>query len=182
MTYQDCMDTEQEGSRAIDLHLQNHYDFHIWTNRLPTKLSAKIQPVWGDLILFNGWDVCTAEVKVERKSTGNFFIEKYSNRFRDTPGWVSELRCALLMYLFLDEMKLYIIDMRKLNAHAEKWWVPHYRLIRQRKHEQPNDTWGWIQDITQVMFNVGIGVIDLKQYGVEPIGQVVLTDAEGRLF
>jgi len=155
------MSVEAKGFKAIKPWLDENYDFHLDTKRFPR--SDLVQPVYGDFLLFNEWEACFAEMKVEQRYTRNFFIERWSNRKRRTDGWIWKLRCSLLLYVFLDVNRLYVINMPYLQKHAFNYWEPYWTERMQKKHQQLNDTWGWIVPVDHVMFVAGLMEVDLNQ-------------------
>jgi hypothetical protein len=83
------------------------------------------------------------EVKTEEKHTGNLFLETWSNKACNNPGWMVKSNADILIYHFLDNGMTYLFDFKMLK----KWFVekgsafPEYP---QRKNSQENDTWGKI--------------------------------------
>ncbi len=129
-------------------------------------LSKIIQQSMGDIIAStNRNTISTIEVKAEEKTTGNLFIETWSNRNIDdryshaergsNVGWIFKQRADYLFYYFLDNDLLFIIDFFEL-----KRWLFHvgalyrYREVRQNKQVQMNDTWGRLVKIVDIEKNV----------------------------
>ncbi len=121
-------------------------------------LSRYLQLIAGDVLINDRnlvlWSI---EVKVEAKTTGNLFLETWSNRNLEdkanhashgsNPGWLIHSRADLLLYYFLDTDDLYIIKLFKLK----RWAFGHgeqsgeiYRFpeVSQSKYHQKNDTHG----------------------------------------
>jgi hypothetical protein len=153
-TLRQCLQTEEKGLRTILrwLHEQGWAVVRI-SNGSP--LSETLQKSVGDLIANDpkGRLRCM-EVKVEERSTGNLFLERWSNRRRLTPGWLPYSQADLLLYFFLDAAALYTCDFHRLKqwAYAHNGVpgqprIEQFPLVRQRQHEQKNDTWGYLVPI-----------------------------------
>lgn len=143
------------------------------------KLSRFLQETVGD-ILFNDrrgrlWGV---EVKAEKRSTGNLFLEIWSNRnLRDAqshadrgqnPGWMLKTRADLIFYLFLDTDHLVILN----TFHLKNWaFVQSSDAMTEQRNgtrrsragriydfeqmspkcDQMNDTWGCVVPIATLV-------------------------------
>jgi len=94
----------------------------------------------GDLSYSYGGIDRFVEVKTEEKHTGNLFLETWSNKSCNNPGWMVKSDADILIYHFLDNGMTYLFDFKLLK----KWFVekgsvfPEYP---QRKNSQENDTW-----------------------------------------
>jgi hypothetical protein len=139
-------------------------------------LSEELQKSAGDL-LFNSAKhperIVSVEVKGEKKYTGNFFLEYWSNRKRLTPGWMITLRADLLCYVFNDIEHAFIVELPKLQDWAFRQeterrdfdgHIYKYRLRPQGAYEQLNDTWGRLVPIEAVQHDVGLIHWDLKAW------------------
>jgi hypothetical protein len=121
-------------------------------------LSAFLQETVGDAV-FNcpRGHVWGAEFKIEKKWTGNVFLETWSNLSRKTPGWMIKQNADILLYYFLSRRVLYSIDFRRLCRWAfgdSSLWtngkqpkhspgrIYDFPEKRQNKRKQRNDTWG----------------------------------------
>jgi hypothetical protein len=125
------------------------------------RLSEELQKRFGDVFLNrrdNG-HIVAVEVKSEEVFTGNFFLETWSNKSRLTPGWMITNDSDFLFYYFLNLRSLHVIPFDKLK----KWFFgdngrtgseSSYFEVRQRKHDQLNDTWGRIVPIEHVRHRV----------------------------
>jgi len=96
------------------------------------------------------------EVKGEWQHTGNLFIEVFSNKRLRRLGWLFNLlRCDELLYGFHDEQILYCLNFGQLwgwcwSKQGRKHDlrdrgrpnIYNYPLVKQKKYEQANDTWG----------------------------------------
>ena len=121
-------------------------------------ISAFLQKSIGD-IAFNckNQKIWGIEVKTERKTTGNFFLELWSNRSRQTPGWMHTLITDFLWYYFQDSKTLYSIQFKKLQDWAfTKDKIYQFPLKQQKAYQQFNDTWGALVPISLVQNEVGI--------------------------
>jgi hypothetical protein len=128
------------------------------------RLAADLQKKYGDVFINrpNG-DICSIEIKAEQEEKhGNFFFEEWSNRSRQTVGWMRTLDVDWLLYHFLRDASsstgiLYCIPFPDLarwayhtpsRTHPELLGRVHdYDLRRQEKYNQPNDTWGYAVNI-----------------------------------
>lgn len=120
-------------------------------------LSEFLQKSAGDVI-FNCQkkNVWTVEIKTEARTTGNFYLETWSNRSRLTPGWLQTLQADLLWYYFKDAGKLYSIPFPKLQDWAyRKRGLCRYQEKEQKKYNQLNDTWGVCVPILVIEKEVG---------------------------
>lgn len=81
------------------------------------------------------------ELKAERRTTGNLFIEHMSNANSGHArlGWFYTLTADLLMYHFLDQNVVHEVDVKRLQE-CELWI--HY-LAKSVTTEQHNKTLGW---------------------------------------
>ena len=103
-------------------------------------------------------DVVGIELKVEGKHTGNIFVETFSNKKFWTPGWISNCRADYMLYHFLDASVCYVINMWSLKKFC--FTTPgrrgtagrlfDYQEVKQKKHEQKNDTWGRLVPINDL--------------------------------
>lgn len=98
------------------------------------------------------------ETKIENRYTGNLFLETYSNKSKNIPGWMfKEQKAVFLWYAFIDKETCYIFDFNNLK----KWFKENhqnYREISQGKYIQHNNTYGRI-----------VPIIDLKEAGLVEI-------------
>ena len=120
-------------------------------------LARELQKSAGDVLMnTDEKSVFGLELKAEVKWTGNVFLERWSNRSRFTPGWFETAKCDLLLYHFLNNDTLYGFRFRKLREwfyYCENMGVPvasRYKLAGQKKHDQLNDTWGYIVPINDI--------------------------------
>jgi hypothetical protein len=87
------------------------------------------------------------EIKTEETDKwGNFFLEEWSND--ETPGWLRYCEADLVFYLFLNDKKLYAMNLKKLKrwAYTDEN-ITRYTLKSQRKYTQMNNTKGYCMPI-----------------------------------
>ena len=171
---------EARGMAILSPFLMENATGYVVIDKGP--LAKTLQETVGDVI-FNSkrnGQLYSAEIKVEEKNEyGNFFLETWSNRnLKDigsylergnNPGWFIKSRSRLLLYYFLREDDLYIIDMFKLKQWAfcteqgrSGWPLMRYPEKRQGKYDQLNDTWGCVAKIADVERQVGFGRFNPK--------------------
>lgn len=147
-----------EGVREL-LPLLDQHSFNgrfLVTDKGP--LSEFLQKSVGDVIInCKNKKVWTFEIKTERKTTGNLFLEMWSNRSRLTHGWLHTLKADFLWYYFQDSKILYSIPLPKL----QEWAFVNRRIYqyperKQNAYQQLNDTWGSCVPIQVIEKEVGI--------------------------
>lgn len=135
--FPDLIVREISGDDETAIFLQKHLGDLLWINKDPLKHSG----------------VSFAEVKAERKFTGNLFIETWSNwsdePSRLNPGWATKAKGHWVFYVFLDRMTLYMFPRTPLLRFA---WSNHakYKEATQEKHQQRNVTRGLLVPITDI--------------------------------
>jgi hypothetical protein len=89
------------------------------------RMAEFLQKRAGDVILKDaaGRLVCL-EFKIEETTTGNFFLETWSNLSRYTPGWMVTLCSDYLVYYFLDTKVMHV-----MTVPALKHWCFQERAI-----------------------------------------------------
>ena len=111
----------------------------------------KAQQHQGDVVI----DGQRYEFKIEEKYTGNLFIEQYSNRRRQTLGWLHFCESDWIWFFFLQGEHLieccWPVLQRLVKERAR-----FYRLapMKNRAHLQLNDSWGYLVPISWVLQNV----------------------------
>jgi len=133
---------------------------YVTTNK--GRLARELQKSVGDVLMnrHNG-DVVAIEIKAEESNQhGNLFIETWSNKSRFTLGWVYTLNADILLYHFIAQDELYVIDFQKLRTwlFADRDGKPNidrYREAAQAKRDQLNDTWGRCVRIADIKQHVG---------------------------
>jgi hypothetical protein len=152
------------------------------------RLAKELQVSIGDL-LFNSdsetiWSV---ELKAEQRSTGNLFLEVWSNRSQFNPGWMWKLNADLLLYHFLDSDELYSVNFQRLKRwfhgcdHRGRPPSSLYQHVEQGKYQQRNDTWGVLVPLSAIDEAIGFdlmhpeaGLTDTRHSVVERYEQVGL--------
>ena len=136
------------------------------------RLSKFLQETVGDAV-FNcrSGKLWSVEFKIERKHTGNLFLETWSNLDRRNPGWMVKLDADILLYYFLDVPVLYAVNFQRLCKWAfgdsDEWTdgrqpsqspgrIYTYPERRQNKYNQLNDTWGRCVNVDVLRRDVGM--------------------------
>lgn len=147
-----CQDIENESKRLLMpwvLQTFGHKPVEI-----PSDYESQTRGDWEitDKVGYR-WPV---ELKAEVESTGNLFIETYSN-WNSTPvryGWFMTSRAHELWYVFLDVRMLYRVLLPQLrfwmngaDDDVESGNADRFREVTQAKHSQRNMTKGWIVPI-----------------------------------
>lgn len=116
----------------------------------------------GDYQITRGSKTLNIELKAEQRTTGNLFIEEFSNYApgeyasdgtpRTTLGWFLTLRAHLVIYHFVDTGKVYKIDLKELQAHSELLYMTGARKQCQACDDgQMNQTIGWCVPIKMLL-------------------------------
>lgn len=164
--------------QASEIELKGNYDLKHWLENVSDghyvitakgRLAKHIQETVGDVI-FNdkSGEMWTAEAKIEEEDKyNNFFLETWSNLPTDfdnidrkNPGWLIKLKADILMYYFIKDKILYLIDFRKLCLwafipNAGKGRIYDFPLKEQKKYNQKNKTWGHCVPIKTIEQEVG---------------------------
>jgi hypothetical protein len=134
-------------------------------------LARHFQRSFGDLLIATGpGSVASVEIKVERRWTGNLFLEVWSNKNLDdrgshvergsTPGWLITCRADVVGFHFTDTNAVLFLPLFSLqrwafgvgNAPGRVYDFPERR---QRRYAQFNDTWGRIVPVEVLAREVG---------------------------
>lgn len=135
-------------------------------------LSRFLQKSVGDVISNTPTGkVIGIEMKIEQKTTGNLFLETWSNRQHFTVGWMFNLNTDFLFYYFLDTRKLLICSFRKLrrwafignDTNGFSGNIYKYPEKKQRVREQLNDTWGRCVPVKDLEKAMPLQSFDLTQ-------------------
>jgi len=111
------------------------------------RLSKFMQGNYGDVFVNdNKGNFLAIEIKVEESSTGNLYLETWSNRAIFpflSRGWLFKTDADWIFYYFLDTKILHIINLKKLK----EWALKGNRLYDfpeklQKKNKQLNKTYG----------------------------------------
>lgn len=131
-------------------------------------LAKSLQQTIGDAVMTdkNG-GFRSVEIKAERENRhGNLFLEIWSNRNLEdrvshakvgsNPGWMIKLRADLLLYHFINNDELYVIDFFRLK----RWAFRDRRIFSfpergETQSSQRNDTWGRCVPIETLVREVG---------------------------
>lgn len=151
------------------------------------RLAKEFQAKYGDLLIQEkrGKEMLAVEMKAERKSSPNLFLEIFSNGSRYKPGWMLGNEADLLFYHFLDADDLYIIKLPDLKnwfwfgigpmraSGKRLHYLPAYmrwKHKQQKQYNQMNDTWGVLVPLANIAMEVG-----MKK--VNPLGLFGIRDA-----
>jgi hypothetical protein len=141
-------------------------------------LARTLQHHFGDVLMnTDASTVWALEIKVERSWTGNLFLETWSNRNLDNkashaergsaPGWLVTTRADLLLFYFLDSDDLVVAPTFRLKRWAfgsgEDGGVYGWPERRQRRYDQPNDTWGRVVPVDVLEREVGARRLHVRQ-------------------
>lgn len=126
----------------------------------PVEASEFLQRHWGDIIqVCKDKTVRSIELKAEAKDKfGNFFFELFSNKKEPfyTLGWIFTCKSQWLFYFFVEDLRLYVINMAKLRAWlfgegAEPGNWRKYPERLQGKYDQLNQTTGLCVPIADLL-------------------------------
>jgi len=126
----------------------------------PVEGSEFLQRHWGDLIqVCKDKTVRSIELKAEASDKyGNFFIELWSNKKEPfyTPGWAFTCKSQWLFYYFLQDRRLYVLNMDKLRSwlwgsEMEPGNWRKYPEKMQSKYDQMNQTFGLCVPIADLL-------------------------------
>ena len=190
-SYNDCQSIEDEGLELIIKYLKDENAYkYIKVNdinninlakeifelaKLDTQnlffektlesrdLRKTLQETFGDLIVQKTKNdaIISIDAKIENRFTGNLFIETWSN-YNKKPGWLFNIKCDYIFYVFLDKKVMFIIDKRKLLNCFYKESFVKCREIKQKKYEQKNDTRGLIVPIKDLKKIMGQTIKEVK--------------------
>ena len=159
-----CQQIEAESFRQLAPLIESRSLDGRYVTTAKGRLAVDLQKKYGDVLINrpNG-EIWAIELKAEQEEKyGNFFFEEWSNRSRNTPGWLRTLDADWLLYHFLRDASsstgiLYCIPFPDLKRWAyatpsRKYpqllgRVNDYELRRQSKWDQRNDTWGYAVNI-----------------------------------
>lgn len=109
-----------------------------------------LQKLAGDFIVTQSAKRYGVELKAEQRHTGNLFLETWSNRPEMTFGWLWTSRADWLMYYFVDNAHLYILDMAALQRWARDGAIYRYTEKPQARYDQLNYTYGRVVPINDI--------------------------------
>lgn len=88
------------------------------------------------------------DLKVEKRTSRNFFIETYSN-FPVNPGWFSKTKAYGIAYVFLEPTpSCYLFRLDAMRRYVSNH-RPKFNEVQQSKYEQANDTRGILVPIQE---------------------------------
>jgi len=129
------------------------------------RLAPMLQKSVGDVLVNTDAETLwSVEIKSEARTTGNLFLETWSNSPRFTLGWMYTLNADILWYYFMDTGKLYSMSFPSLkrwafydrNKHGVAGKLYEYREVEQKKHAQLNITCGRIVPIVDIECAIGM--------------------------
>jgi hypothetical protein len=142
-------------------------------------LARTFQKSFGDLLIATGpGSAASVEVKVQRRWTGNAWLETWSNKNLDhrgshvergsTPGWLVTCRADVLAFHFLDLDTVHFLPLFRLQQWAfgtddRPGRVYDFPERRQRRYAQPNDSWGRIVPMEVLAREVGTKRATMRQ-------------------
>ncbi len=147
-SFQECQKVEEMGYELIKPFLKKNYDEYVYVNTAErNELILAFQQNFGDLIVKKKKAIYFIDLKTENEDKyGNLFLETWSNKKRNTPGWFPPevgVKADFVYYIFLKQKVLYILDLPKLRKWAfEDGNITNYSEKKQSKYIQLNDTWG----------------------------------------
>ena len=168
--FEECQLIEKRLSKRLEPFIEEiaYKGRHVKTAK--GNLAKLLQERCGDeLVNITDEHIIGLEYKVERRWTGNLFIEIWSNQKRQTKGWAYKLECDFVLFYFGDKDKLVIVhwptmwgwlNTRKPSGLLQ---MDPYKLVEQKEHIQPNDTWGKLVNVSEVLKNVRSCVISVRQ-------------------
>ena len=149
-SFVECQKIEARGYEMLKPYLREHFDEFVYVNTEErSELMQAFQRNFGDLIVKRGKGLYFIDIKTENEDKyGNLFLETWSNKKRDTPGWFMPpeeggVKADFLYYVFLKQRDLYILDLPKVRVWAfTNKNIERYPEKMQNKYDQLNDTWG----------------------------------------
>lgn len=168
--YQDaCADVEEPAKPIFERFIAQYFPYFVFTHK--GRLAKQLQCSVGDALAHTKeGPISGIEFKTEVRWTGNLFLETWSNKHWDTPGWLRTLDADLLFYLFTEKKVLYSVRFQDLKAWAypngsdESEAFRSYAEKRQSKRDQPNDTWGRCVPIAVLEKEAGLMGHDMTPY------------------
>lgn len=150
-----------------------HEGRYVWTAK--GRLAKELQTEYGDLFLqAKQQQVFTLELKAEQQDKyGNVFLEEWSNRSRFKRGWMDSLNVDYLLYHFIDDDKVLVLNFQELKKWA--YYCPsggrpklyEHPMKPQSSREQLNDTWGVCVPIAALPGSVLIKAIKPSDFSLE---------------
>lgn len=154
-----CTDIEAEGILLISEALEQKYpDTSVRPVNGNNETSKSLQMNYGDLLWFSmdktkSTNIAFIEAKIERRYTGNFFIETWSNWTSDprriNHGCMVKTMAHHLCYCFMDKRVCYMMN-RKLVLDYVFSNHDKYTETTQRRHAQMNVTRGLLVPVLEI--------------------------------
>lgn len=178
---------EAESRRILEPLLElNTQGRYVYTDK--GRLAKEFQRQHGDILvnMAKTKELCSIELKAERRATGNLFLEFWSNGSKFNFGWMAYSDADLLFYHFLDADELYIVPMHKLKrwfwlgigpkrkdgtSRIHRPGFVRFPLKLQNKYDQMNDTWGVPVPALVIRQEVGLKMVN-------PLGLFRFEDAQ----
>jgi hypothetical protein len=166
-SFQACQKTENQGYELVKPYLNKNFDEYVYVNTTERNdLVLAFQQNFGDLIVKKNGMIYFIDIKTEGEDKyGNLFLETWSNKKRNTPGWfVSDVgvKADFIYYIFLQQRILYILDLPKLRKWAfDDKNIERYPEKMQNKYDQFNDTWGKCVKIIDVIKDLQCPIVRL---------------------
>lgn len=163
----ECQKIEIKGYELVKPYLKENFDEFVYVNTEErSELILAFQQNFGDLIVKKNKAIFFIDIKTEKEDKyGNLFLETWSNKKRNTPGWVVPgvgVKADFVYYIFLKQRILYILDLPKLRKWAfEDKNIERYPEKMQNKYDQLNDTWGRCVKIQDLIREFKCPVIQL---------------------
>ncbi len=167
---------ETASREIIEPLLERHTDGRfVYTDK--GRLAREFQAKYGDLLIQDkrNKEMLAVEMKAERRSSSNLFLEIFSNGSRYKPGWMLGNEADLLFYHFLDADELYIIKLPDLKnwfwfgrgpvrtSGQNIQYLPAFMRFKhkqQKQYNQMNDTWGVLVPIETIAREVRLKKIN----------------------
>jgi hypothetical protein len=158
--FYDALKVEEKGMRYLFPFLKSYAHEGQIVRIAKGDLAEKLQQEIGDVLLNSKKDqsLLAFELKIEERNPhGNLFLETWSNKSRQKPGWMcNELMATWLGYFFIKEQDFYIIRLSELRQWAFQrasklgrgCRIEDFEEKEQNKRQQLNDTWGRCVPIT----------------------------------
>ncbi len=166
-SFKECQKIEILGYELIKPYLKTQFDEFVYVNTEErNELVLTFQQNFGDLIAKKGKALYFIDIKTENEDKyGNFFLETWSNKKRNTPGWFIPdrgVKADFVYYIFLKQKTLYVLDLPKVRKWAfDGKNIERYPEKMQNKYDQLNDTWGRCVKINDLIRDLQCPVIKL---------------------
>jgi len=177
--FEDACFVEQHGLSSLLPYLESR----AWRGQViqvcKGPLARHFQRTFGDLLIATGpGGVASVEIKVQRRWTGNLFLETWSNRNLgdrgshvergSTPGWMITCRADVVGFHFLDAdtvlfLPLFRLQQWAFGAGEQLGRIYDFPERCQRRYVQPNDSWGRIVPVDVLAREVGAKRVSLRQ-------------------